>query len=264
MGILDALTSGFSIAAKNLKLWGILLVINVILLILVIIAIVGIIGPAVINATNAATIPQPTTSQIICIAVVVLIFFLIQLFVNSGIVGCVRDIVKTGVANLGDLVKYANKYFVRFVLFAILMLAIVIIFSIIVTLIIGLLSLLAKSAAVTAIALGVIVAIVAAIILAIVGLYSSLVPVIIVSEERGVGGAINGATKLLGKKFWATLGLTVVYWIMFLSLVLINYASSLSGVAAISAVSQIMVSFINIFVSLAFIGSFMKYYLSNV
>ncbi len=263
MGVFNALKNGFSVAAKNLKLWGVLVVINVILFILAIISMVAIMGPAMVNPANAANPPQPTTSQIVGMIIVVIIGFLIQLFINAGVVGSVRDAVKAGAVKLGDFFKYANKYFVRFVLFSLLMLAVVIVFGIIAALIIGLISALAKSAAAVAAIIGIILGIVGLIILVILGLYGSLVPVIIVSEEKNVGGSISNAAKFLGKKFWATLGLALLYWIMFLLLAFVNYISNLGGVVAVSIASQIVVSLLNIFLSLAFIGSFMKYYLAG-
>lgn len=263
MGVFNALKSGFSIAAKNLKLWGVLVVINVILFILAIISMVAIMGPSMVNPANAANPPQPTTSQIVGLIIVVIIGFLIQLFVNAGVVGSIRDAVKTGSAKLGDLLKYANKYFVRFVLFSLLMLAVVIVFGVIAALLIGLISVLAKSAVAVAVILGVVLGIVGLVILLILGLYGSLVPVIIVSDENKVGASIGNAAKLIGKKLWATLGLALVYWIMFLLLAFVNYIANLGGVAAVSIASQIIVSLLNIFLSLAFVGSFMKYYLAS-
>jgi len=258
MGVFNALKSGFSIAAKNLKLWGVLVVINVILFILAIISLVAIMGPSMVNPANVANPPQPTASQIVGMIIVVVIGFLLQLFVNAGVVGSIRDAVKAGSVKLGDFLKYANKYFVRFVLFSLLMLVVVIVFGVIAALLIGLMASLAKGVAAI---LGIILGIVGLVILVILGLYGSLVPVIIVSDEKKVGDSIRSAAGLLGKKLWATLGLALIYWIMFLLLAFVNYIANLAGTAALSIASQIVVSLINIFLSLAFIGSFIKYYL---
>ena len=263
MGVLNALKSGFSIAAKSLKLWGVLVVINVILFILAIIAMVAIMGPTMANNANAATPPQPTGSQIISMMIVVIIGVIIQLFINAGIVGSLRDMVKTGSAKLGDFLKSANKYFVRFTLFSLLMFAVVIVFGILAAVLIGLIASLAKGAAIVSTMLGIILGIVGLIGLIILGLYGSLVPVIIVSDESKVFGSISNAAKLLKKKFWVTLGLALIYWVMFLLLAFLNYIANLGGVAAVSIVSQIGVSLVNIFLSLAFIGSFIKYYLAG-
>lgn len=262
MGVFNALKSGLSIAAKNLKLWGVLIVINVILFILAIISMVAIMGPSMVNPANAANPPQPTASQIAGMIIVVIIGFLVQLFINAGVVGSVRDAVKTGSAKLGDFLKNCNKYFVRFVIFSLLMLAVVIVFGLIAAVLIGIIAALAKSAAVVAVMLGVILAVAGLILIVILGLYGSLVPIVIVSDEKNVMGSVGNAANLIKAKLWPTLGLAMIYWAIFLLLAFVNYIANMSGLASVSIVSQVIVSLLNIFLSLAFVGSFMKYYLA--
>lgn len=266
MGVFEALAKGFTAVNKNLMLWLLLVGVGIIMIIIAIPMLLAIFGPAVFQMAAQQpgaeqTLPPSVNWPLFIVFIIISFFF--QVFVNAGTVGCVNDIVKTNTLKIGQFLKLASKYFLRYIIFSLVMLILAIVIMIGFVFSLGGAAVMGRGGSVApAILVGVISGLISLAFFAVIGLLGSIIPVSIVSDEAGVIAAFGNAFSLLKKKFFKTFGLGLCLWLIFLILTAINYMMSLAGPAA-GLVSQLIVSVISSYLSLVYIASFMNYYLGN-
>ena len=99
MGPLSAIKKGFEVAGKN---WGLL----VILFLLNLFS--GTIGGPL------KALEEDTSIGIILMGVLTVIFFLLlSVFIQAGLLGCIREAIKSGQSGIGNMVELGKKYFLR-------------------------------------------------------------------------------------------------------------------------------------------------------
>ena len=100
MGTIEAIKKGFGLAGKNWNLIFILFFLNVL--------------------SNTIGIPlkslegsSPSGMKVVIGAGAILLFLVLSVFIQAGLLGCVRDIIKKGAANLNNLFALGKKFFWR-------------------------------------------------------------------------------------------------------------------------------------------------------
>jgi len=227
MGIVEAVKKGFSLSGKLMKVVLIFFVLN---------AVMGLISLPLAAPENVG---QPGIATIsIAISVV---FFAIFIFLQGGALGLVKDVHKTGDANIGNFSAYGKKFYTR--ILGLLLLYIAIAVGIVLVLALlgsGILAI--GDSTFTRTLIGVISALVAfsAITLLLFPIYS------VVADDIGVMAALKKGLKIGRENFARILGL-------FLTLVLVSVVISLVvgfliGIVTVPLpfnITQIIITLIN-------------------
>lgn len=125
--MIETIKKGFTVAAKNLKLVLIVYGVGIVF---------GLMSwPFMRRVTTAAPGVTPTLPGGFWLIIIVSIF--VQIFVMGGVLGCVREVIKKGVANINEFVNFGKKYYVRLLLSGLLGLAIALVFGFIFAALIG-------------------------------------------------------------------------------------------------------------------------------
>jgi len=281
MGVFEAIKNGFSVARKNLKLWLLLVVISFVLMAVSVPIAMAVLGPEAFQPGAAA--PTPTDLGLgggIVFGAMVIAMVLVQIFVNAGTVGCIKNAVKTGSLNLANFVENAKKFFVRFFLFSIAMLIIMAIIFIALLLIGGLAGIIGNKVAILGGLLGIItfVAFVAAAICA--GLYGAMGPIVIAAEDKSLIESMTKCLDFVKEKLWKIIALGLMFALMFLAVMAIMFivffavglvlgasggAEGLSQGAqvTINLLSRILWNLAGTYLTIVFVSSMMSYYLGN-
>ena len=264
MGVFEAIGKGIGLVAKNPKLFLLMIVISVVLILAGIPLLIAIFGPATMQAGGGAALTAEQLSKINwgLFILFILVSTIAQIFVNSGLVGLIKDMVKTGGCKLGNMLGHAKKYFLNFLLFAVIMMLVVAV----IVLIIAILGIIAGAIGSKIAAIGVILGIIAGIIalaaLVLMGIYGSFGPVVIVSEDKKALEAIKSIAGFLKGKMWKSIGLGTSYWAILILITVVNNLIVGAG-GAMAVVVQIISGLLNMYISLAYIASFMYFYNGN-
>jgi len=191
MGVVEAITKGFMLSGKLIKVVYLFFILNVIM---------GLISLPLSRPENVGNPAIAGISFAISI-----VFFGIFIFLQGGALGMARDIHKTGVCEMSRFVAYGKKYYLK--ILGLLLLYILIAVGIVLILALlgsGILAIGNNAFAKTLI--GVIAGAVAlfTITLLLFPIYS------IVADEAGVIQALKKGVKLGRENFWVILGLFVV------------------------------------------------------
>jgi len=265
MGVFQALQNGFISVAKNIKLWLFIVAINVVLMLISYPVMALVFGRAGFQPGVNPTPEQMASVNWPVFVIFIILMALVQTFVNSGTVGCVKDIIKTGTLDLGKFVEYASRFFMRFLGFTVLLLLIMVGVGIIFALLGSLAGVLGNAAAFIGIIFGIILAVIGIAVFALLGIYGSVGPVVIVADDKNLMESLGAAFNFVKAKLGALLGLAALLWLMFFAVYFVN--NILVAIGSTAFVLQIVLSFIvslaNIYLSLVYITSFMSFYLGD-
>jgi len=263
MGVFQAIKSGFTVIANNLKLWVLYIGISVVLALITI--------PLVIAAFGGLSVFQPgfepspefwSNINWSLFIVVIIVSVILQTFINAGITGVIRDIVKTNSLNLNDFIKHGKSFFMRFLMFGLLMLGIALLFFIALMLIGTLVGLIGNAVGALGALLGIVLFIVFVVVVILLAVYGSIVPIAIVAEDKNVFESMGLGLNFIKDRLGKTVSLTLTLMVIFLLVGAINNFLSAQG-GAIALLSMIVIGLINVYLSLVYPASFMSFYLGN-
>ena len=247
MSIGESIKKGFAITKKSGSLIVLLLVFSFIFnLIQVFLA------PA---TTDPATPPPPA------LILAGAIFIFLSIYFQSGSMGFVRDLIKTGSASLSNFRASAGKYYIRLLLLGIVVSILIGVFVLLAALSMGFLK--DKLAP---------VGVILAIFFGALGIYFVillfLAPYAVVVDEKGVGESIKISTKLVKKNILVLLGLSLLLVLIGfgIGLVLGGILAGVSYLIKAQTVTQVIFallsSVVNAYLGVAVTGAFMNFYLS--
>lgn len=250
MGVMDAIKKGFGIAAKNMGLVLVLIVFN---------AITGLASIPFAQATPEAN-PQLTAGALIFS----LIFILLSILVQGGSLGVIRDYIKTGKSELGKMLPYGAKYYIRLLGLGLLIVLIIAIAGIAAALLV------AATAPLNNTVVTVIAAIIAIAIGAVALYYVFLLimaPYAIVCDEVGVVESMKKSARITRRSILKVLALLVL--LVLISLGIGFVVGILTGIIAATmpvSIGQIVISIVssifNGYLGIVLIGAFMVFYLA--
>lgn len=206
MKVFDAVKKGFGVATKNLNLVLVVFIFNLIWNLGVI--------PFTPEAPAGEALGATMTPMLTVLSI---IFILASIFVQGGVLGTVRDIIKEGKAVLGKFAGYGARYYIKLLCVALIIILIIGIIGFVATLIIA-------AAAPTKNTVLVTVATIVTVLLVLAGiwimLHIFLTPYILVMDDVGVFQAIRNSADFAKKSLLKILGLA-------LTLVLIGFGIGL-------------------------------------
>jgi hypothetical protein len=261
MGILEAIKKGFGVASKNLTLVLILFIFNLIGNIINI----SIIPAGALPAPGSpATTPPALPPQVAMAAFIsASIFIIINIFMQGGSLGIVRDYIKEGKSKLSQFASYGLKYYLRLLGLGVLILLIVLIVAAIAALIILATSPL-NNVVVT------VIASIIAMLIGLAGIYFVLLlamsPYSLVCEEMGIFGAMKKSMAVVGKAFWKVLLLLILLILIAIGIgVLLGVLTGLLTVIMPVKAGQIVIaavqSLFNGYFGIVMMAAFLVFYL---
>jgi len=227
MGIVEAVKKGFSLSGRLTKVVIIFFILNVIM---------GLVSLPLARPENAG---QPGIAAISLILSVV--FFLVFIFLQGGALGLVRDLCKSGAAEMSKFSEYGKKYYVK--ILSLLLIYIVIAIALVLILaLIGSGVLAIGDNILTRTIVGAVAAVVTLITIVVL-----LFPIYtIVVDEKGVIASLKKGTKLGWDNFWKVLGLfLVLVLISVLISLIIGFVIGLITVPLPFTVTQVIITIIN-------------------
>ncbi|NQT07401.1 MAG: hypothetical protein HQ575_07680 [Candidatus Omnitrophica bacterium] len=194
MKVLDAIKKGFELASKNLNLVFVILAFNLI--------------------WNLGTIPfTPETppagvgvgaAMSPALAIISIIFVLASIFIQGGVLGAARDIVKTGKLELAKFKDYGAKFYVRLLALALVIVLIIGIIGFLATLIVA-------ASAPTGNAVLIAITTIVALVVGGIGLYLVVLlflsPYILVVEDISIVQAMKASIDFVRKALLKVVGL---------------------------------------------------------
>ena len=205
-------------------------------------------------AADAAQAPSPA---LIAVAIT---FIFITIYFQAGSMAFVRDMVKTGSANLGNFKAGGGKYYLRLLMLGLVVSLIIGVFVLLAALVVSLLQNLP------------VVSIPLAILFAALGIYFVVMlflsPYAAVVDETGVKASIKLSMKLVKKNILTLLGISaVVILIGFgVGLVLGAILAGISFLIKVEMASQVVFallsSIVNAYLGVFVTAAFMNFYLS--
>lgn len=249
MNIGEAISKGFGTAKKSVSLVLLLFVFGFIFSLL----------NTFLNPQTAAGAEAAPPSPIMIVIGVVFIF--LTIFIQAGSMGYVRDLLKSGNANLGSFTSSGGKYYLRLFLL-----------GLVVSLVVGVFVLLAAlSVAFLRDALAP-VGVILAIFLGALGVYFVILlflsPYAAVVDEKGVGESIKISMKLVKKNILTLLGMSVLLILigfgigMVLGAILAGISILIKTGMASQVVFALLSSLVNSFLGIVVTAAFMSFYLS--
>lgn len=264
MGVIQAIINGFTLVAKNFKLWGLMAVIAIGLMIITIPAITAIFGSAAGLQPGIAPTPEDMAGiNWFLLILFVIVMALVQTFINAGAVASIRDIIKTDTLNLGNFLPYAKKFFVRFILFGLVLVLIMLGIGLILALLMMIVGLIGNAVTFLGVVLGAVLFIAVLAVLILIGVCGTFGTVIIVCDDVGVIKALGKAVDFVKGKLWKAVGLLLILVVIMIILSWINNALAAQG-GPTGMLSQVIIGLINIYLGLVLTASFMSFYLGNV
>lgn len=196
MKIIDAIKRGFEIASKNLNLVLIVFGFNIIW------------NWAVIPFTPEAPVGVGAgITMTPGLTILSIIFVLISIFIQGGVLGSVKDIIKEGKLELGRFTGYGAKFYLRLLFLALIIVLIIGLIAFLVTLILA-------ASAPTKNAVVIALTSILALIIGAAGLYIAILlflsPYILVVEDIGIFQAMRMSIDFVKKVFLKILGLGVL------------------------------------------------------
>ena len=249
MGVVELISKGFGIAAKSKNL----------LLVLFAFGFVW----NLINIPFTSQIQQQPSNAGASVMVVILsvIFIAISIYMQAGSLTYIRDLIKTGKADLAQFKTGGSKYYLRILG---------------ISAIVGLFMVILSILAALAILLGgenpSIISIIIAIVIAVVGftgvLMVFLTPYILIVDETKVMEALRKSISLVRSNFLQVLAIGVLLLLIGFGVgVLLGVVFGLLGTFLKGIVSQVVFgllsSMLNAFLGLVVTGTFMSYYLGH-
>ena len=249
MGIGESISKGFGVTKKSMGL---------ILLLFAFGFIFNLLNLFFAPPATAPGVAQPPPSPALIAAAVAFIF--LTIYFQAGSMTFVRDMVKTGSANLGNFKAGGGKYYLR-----------LLVLGLVVSLIIGGFVLLAALAVAVLKSLPA-VSVPLAILFAALGIYFVvllfLAPYAAVVDDLGAMASIKLSMKLVKKNVLALVGISLIMIAIGFGIGLILGAilAGVSYVIKVAMVSQVIFallsSLVNSFLGVAVTGVFMNFYLS--
>ncbi len=180
----------------------------------------------IVNIINLIIIPAPVSAEMdlkksFTVLGMGLVFFLAAVFVQGGIVAYIRDLVKTGSANLASFISNCSKYFLRMLGLVLITVVIVLGWGI---LFFGALPLLVPALKTLFVILGLIF-IIGMVILLILPAYA------LVGSELGAVAAIRKGVSITVSNFLQILGILII--LILVAIVVMFLASFITGILAI-------------------------------
>ena len=251
MGIIEAIKKGFGLANK---------VLNLVLLVFVFNLIWNLAGIPMGRMT-----PPPGGTIPIAVALISVLFILISILVQGGVLASVKDAIKTGTASLGKFISYGKKLYLRLLGLGLILILIIGILGLLSALIISL-------AAPSGSTILFIIALIGGIVIGGLGLYLVILlfpaPYVLVAEDVGVVKAIKGSISFVRGNLLRVLGLVVLLILISLGIGLVigliggGLSLVIKGVA-----SQILIgllnSALNAYLSVLVTGAMMSFYLAS-
>jgi len=247
MRVKESLKKGFSVASQSMEVVAGLFVFGLIF--------------SLINVFFTAKLQKTTTPSVrvsIVAVVVGVLFLLASIFVQAGLLGYVRDKIKSGHAGFSNFLDAGRKYYGSLLLLGLLVGAVVGVF-----ILLAALAIFALGQKLMPVGIGI------AVVLVAIGVYISLLmflaPYDLVAGDQKVIDAVKHSIAMVRKNIMAVLGLSLI-------LILIGFAAGIvlglglgiltiavKGMAA-QAIFAFFSSAVNAFLGLFVAGSFMTFY----
>jgi hypothetical protein len=251
MGIGESVSKGFAVTKKSMSLILLLFVFGFIFNLLNLF----LVPPAPAPVAGAAA--QAPSPALIAIAAT---FILLTIYFQAGSMAFIRDLLKTGSANLGNFKAGGGKYYLRLFVLGLAVSLIVGVFVLLAALSVALLQKLPF------------VSVPLAILFAALGIYFVLLlflaPYVAVVDDKGARASIKLSMKLVKKNILTLLGISVIMILIGFGLGLILGAilAGVSIVIKVVVVSHVIFAFlsslVNAFLGVFVTGAIMTFYLS--
>lgn len=212
--MMDSIKKAFVLSVTAIKVFTVMVVFNII---------VNIINLMVIPAPGHAEMDIKKSFTVLGIG---LLFFLAAVFMQGGIIAYIRDLVKTGSANLSSFIGNCGKYFLRMLGMVLITVLIVLGWGI---LFFGALPLMVPALKTLFVILGLIF-VIGMVILLILPAYA------LVGSELGAIAAIRKGVSIAISNFMQTLGILAV--LMLVTIVVMLLAFFITGILAIPLKQQ--------------------------
>lgn len=250
MGILQSIGKGFSESFRFLKIVLLFFVFNFV------------IGLIMLPFAGPQGAGNPQAAAVIFL--ISLLSILIFIFLQGGVLGLIRDLIKNNSYSMANFVENGKKYYVRILGLFLAIIAVVLVIVVIMALIAsGILTLQNNTFTRSLITAVIIVVSLVAVILFLFPIY------IIVVEDRGPIEAIKRGIKISLANFWRALGLFLLLLIIaFLAAFAIGVVVALISGALPTTAGQIIMLFVNSllqsYISIVMMIAFMVFYLGLI
>jgi len=255
MGVMEAVKKGFSLTAKSLNLLVVIFIFNVVW------NIVGIfLAPAApVTGTGG---PAPVNPAFLILSIA---FIFLSVFIQGGILGSVRDLVKQGALKMSEFAKYGSKYYLKLFGLGLLIMAVVMVFALVAALLIAM-------AAPTGNRVAIGIVSILALIVGGFGIYVMILlflsPYVLIADEAGVIESMKKSVQMVRKAIGKVLGLAVLVtliafgfgFVLGILTGLLNLA--LAGGTIAQIIAAVLTSALNAYIGVLMTASFMAMYLS--
>ncbi|MDP3789919.1 MAG: hypothetical protein Q8R48_05910 [Candidatus Omnitrophota bacterium] len=207
--MLDSVKKAFMLSVAAIKVFIVIAVFNII-----------------VNIINLLVIPAPVTAEMdarksFTVLGIGLLFFLIAIFMQGGIIAYIRDLVKSGSANLASFISNCGKYFLRMLGLVLITILIVLGWGL---LFFGALPLMIPALKTLFVILG-LLSIIGMVILLILPAYA------LVGSELGAVASIRKGVSITTSNFLQILGILII--LILVAIVVMFLASFITGILAI-------------------------------
>ncbi|MEE8360310.1 MAG: hypothetical protein V3S04_05225 [Candidatus Omnitrophota bacterium] len=254
MKVMDAIKRGFDIANANMKLILIIFIFNVIWNL-------GVIPftPEALGMTGAGVAVSPM------LTIISLLFVLASIFIQGGVLGSVKDIIKENKLDLEKFKGYGAKFYIRLLCLALIIMLIIAVVAFIATLVVA-------ASAPTKNAVMITLTTIIALVVGGAGIYLVvllfLAPYILVIEDVGIFESMARSIAFVRKKILKVIGLAAM-------LVLIGFGIGLvmgiiAGIISLAIkgkflqfITGILNGGVNAYLSILVTGCLASYYLAH-
>lgn len=255
MKVIDAIKNGFDIATKSLT--------SVVLVVFVFNLVWNLITIPFTPATLPADGVPPPMSPVL--ALLSIVFVLLSIFIQGGLLSSVKDIIKEGKAQLDKFVDYGKKFYLRLLGFAAVIGLAIAVTAIVATLI-------AASAApsgnVALIAITAIIALAIGALAIYLVILLSFSPYTLVAEDSSFFDAMKKSIAFVKENLLKVIGLGLLLMLVALGAgLIVGVVFALLGVVIpgriVQIISGIVSSGINSYLSVVMTAAIMSYYLAS-
>ena len=250
--MLEAIKKGFSVATKNLQL------------VLIVYGVGIAFGLMSLPFTRRLVTVVPGVAPTLPVGFWLIIIFsiFVQIFVKGGVLGCVREVIKKGAANISEFVNFGKKYYIRLFLLGLLGMVIAGIYGFIFAALIGGI---AAGAVILKIILGLLLAAycVFGVVLALLLVFW---PYAIVVEGTGVTAGLKKSIEIAKKPITNLFKIFGMVAILAVIAVVVNLVAAIPQilfrrVAILLNIYRIfVVGAVGAYINIAFISALMAYY----
>jgi hypothetical protein len=256
MGVMEAIKKGFSLAAKSMNLILVVFIFNLIW---------NVLGVFFAPAPPAAVPGEAVAPEVNPVWVILsILFILLSIFIQGGILGVVRDLVKQGILKIGKFINYGKKYYLRLLGLGLLIMLIILVIGLIAAIIVAI-------GAPTGNSVVIGITSILALIVGAVGLYVMLLlflaPYIMVADDLGVIEAMKKSIDIVRRNLLKVLGLAVMLVLIAFGMgFVLGVVTGIISVAMPGIVTQmltaILTSGLNAYVGILMTASFMSFYVA--